>query len=119
VKGADRTCLLVSTPGKPVPPVFDAGVQRIFTSTLAALSKPDSAVQVEAHGLVPPRSGLAAATCFTVAGAGVDEGEYCLTKAGLIRSATFPTGTLDLVAVGAAPRAADFTPPVRPTSVPG
>lgn len=118
VEGSARTCLLVGPLDKPVPKVFDPGLQRIVTSNLATLADGAAGLTVTRTATLPEDGELPAAECFEVAGAGVDAGEYCLTATGLPRRVTYPTGTLDLIAVGDIPNPQVFTPPVTPTPVP-
>ena len=70
-------------------------------------------------GVLPATGSLESATCYRVSGSGVaDPGEYCLTDAGILRRAQFPSGTLELTAVSGAPAASAFTPPAKPTPLP-
>jgi hypothetical protein len=118
VEDSARTCLLVGPLDKPVPKVFDPGLQRIVTSNLAALAGGGTGLTVTRTTALPEDGTLPSAECFDVSGAGVDAGEYCLTATGLPRRVTYPTGTLDLTAVGSPPNPQVFTPPVTPTPVP-
>ncbi len=117
VQGRRRTCLLVGDLGKPPPRLFDPGLQRLFTTDLAALAR-GTGLSVTASGTIPEDGALRAASCFRVAGSGVDPGEYCLTDTGVLRRAHFPSGTLELVELAGPPERSAFTPPVKPTPLP-
>lgn len=118
VEGNDRTCLLVGPVGKPVPKVFDPGLQRIFTADLVGLASPAGKLAVEPHGQLAPVEKLPGATCFAVSGGQVDAGEYCLTDTGVPRRVIYPTGRLTMTQLDGAPNPQVFTPPVPPTPVP-
>jgi hypothetical protein len=113
-----RACLLVAKPGKALPRLFDPGLQRVFTTTLASLAAGAGRLTVTANGLLPASGALPAAQCFTVSGTGVDPGEYCLTDTGLVRRAQFPSGTITMKLATATPPPAVFVPPVRATPLP-
>jgi hypothetical protein len=116
--GSKHTCLLVAKPGQEPPKVFDPGVQRLVTSDLAAFAAAATDLQVAAADALPAQGELPPAQCFTVAGKGVDNGEYCLTAEGLLRRAKFPSGTLTLTTVGAEPTSKDFDAPLTPKPLP-
>jgi hypothetical protein len=70
-------------------------------------------------GILPVSGSIGSATCYRVAGAGLaDPGEYCLTDAGILRRAQFPSGALELTALSGPPAASAFNPPVKPTPLP-
>jgi hypothetical protein len=117
VQASRRTCLLVGDAAKPPPKLFDPGLQRLFTTDLSALAG-GQGITVTAAGVLPAAGSIATATCFRVAGTGVDPGEYCLTDSGILRRAQFPSGTLELTALAGAPAASAFTPPATPTPLP-
>jgi hypothetical protein len=117
VQPSRRTCLLVGASAKPPPKLFDPGLQRLFTTDLSALAS-GQAVTVTPAGILPAVGSIGSATCFRVTGTGVDPGEYCLTDAGILRRAQFPSGTLEMTALSGAPAASAFTPPVKPTPLP-
>ena len=117
VQGSQRTCLLLGPVGQPPPQLFDPGLQRLFTTDLAALVRGDGLTVIPA-GTLPAAGAIASATCFTVAGTGVDPGEYCLTDTGILRKAQFPSGTLELTKLSGPPDANVFTPPATPTPLP-
>jgi hypothetical protein len=114
---ARRTCLLLGGPGTTPPKAFDPGLQRLITTDLAALADAQNLTVVPA-GTVPAIPGVPAATCYQVSGEGVDPGEYCLTADGVLRQAQFPSGTLKMTKLSAAPGRAAFVPPASPTPVP-
>lgn len=117
VQGKRRTCLRVGEVGQPPPELFDPGLQRLFTSDLAALVRGDD-LTVTPSGTLPEEGALPTATCFRASGEGVDPGEYCLTETGILRRAQFPSGTLELTELRGAPAATAFRPPVEPTPLP-
>jgi hypothetical protein len=117
VQAGRRTCLLVGDSSKPPPKLFDPGLQRLFTTDLGALAS-GQGITVTPAGVLPAAGSIGTATCFRVAGTGVDPGEYCLTDAGILRRAQFPSGTLELTALAGAPAASAFTPPATPTPLP-
>jgi hypothetical protein len=117
VQGRARTCLRVGDVGKAPPKLFDPGLQRLFTTDLTALARGDGLTVTPAGGL-PADGPIAPATCFRVAGEGVDPGEYCLTDTGILRRAQFPSGVLELVDLSGAPGRSAFDPPVKPTPLP-
>lgn len=115
---ATTTCLKVAGPGQPVPELFDPGLQRVFTDDLTGLADGRGG-PVAAAAPVAATGSLPAADCYAVAGdSGVDAGTYCLSADGVVRRATFASGTLDLAALGAAPAATVFTPPASPQPLP-
>ena len=117
VQRSRRTCLRVGDVGKPPPRLFDPGLQRLFTTNLAALAR-GAGLTVTASGMLPEDGPRAGASCFRVAGTGVDPGEYCLTDTGILRRAQFPSGTLELVGLAGPPERSAFTPPAKPTPLP-
>jgi hypothetical protein len=117
VQASRRTCLLVGDSAKPPPKLFDPGLQRLFTTDLTALAS-GQGLTVTPAGILSASGAIASATCYRVAGTGVDPGEYCLTDAGILRRAQFPSGTLELTALAGAPAASAFRPPTKPTPLP-
>jgi hypothetical protein len=118
VQASRRTCFLVGAAAKPPPELFDPGLQRLFTTDLVALSRGEG-ITVTPAGILPAAGSIGSATCYRVSGAGVaDPGEYCLTDAGVLRRAQFPSGRLELTALSVAPAASAFAPPVKPTPLP-
>jgi hypothetical protein len=117
VQASRRTCLLVGDAAKPPPKLFDPGLQRLFTTDLSAIAD-GQAITVTPAGVLPEAGSIGSATCYRVTGTGVDPGEYCLTDAGILRRAQFPSGTLELTALAGPPAASAFTPPAKPTPLP-
>ena len=117
VQGRTRTCLRVGEVGKPPPKLFDPGLQRLFTTDLTALAA-GTGLTVTPAGVLPADGPIASATCFRVAGTGVDPGEYCLTETGILRRAQFPSGVLELVELSGPPDRSAFDPPAKPTPLP-
>lgn len=117
VQGSRRTCLLVGDSAKPPPKLFDPGLQRLFTTDLSALAG-GQGITVTGAGVLPAAGPIGSATCYRVTGTGVDPGEYCLTDAGIVRRAQFPSGTLELTSLSGPPAASAFTPPAKPTPLP-
>ena len=117
VQPSRRTCLLVGDAAKSPPKLFDPGLQRLFTTDLVALARGDG-ITVTPAGVLVPAGSIGSATCFQVTGTGVDPGEYCLTDAGILRRAQFPSGTLELTALSGEPAASAFIPPATPTPLP-
>lgn len=113
-----RICLLVGPLNKPIPNVFDPGLQRIITTDMSTLASAPAGVTVEASGSMASEPGLPTAQCFQVSGGTLDPGGYCLTDAGVPRLVTYPTGTLALTSLSGAPGGQVFTPPASPTPVP-
>jgi hypothetical protein len=68
--------------------------------------------------VLPADGPIASATCFRVAGTGVDPGAYCLTETGILRRAQFPSGVLELVELSGPPARRAFDPPAKPTPLP-
>jgi len=117
VQASRRTCLLVGDSAKPPPKLFDPGLQRLFTTDLTALAG-GQGLTVTPAGILSATGSIESATCYRVTGTGVDPGEYCLTEAGILRRAQFPSGMLELTALAGAPAASAFTPPTKPTPLP-
>jgi hypothetical protein len=118
LSGSRRTCLLVGAPGAVPPKLFDPGIQRLVTTDLLALAGGTKDLNVTAGESLPATGALPAATCYRVSGNGVDPGTYCLSEEGVVRKAEFPSGTLELTELAAAPGSSAFVPPVSPTPVP-
>jgi hypothetical protein len=118
VEGNQRTCLLVGPLDKPVPKVFDPGLQRVVTTDLKALASGGSGLTVERDGVLAEVDSLPAAECFQVSGLGVDAGEYCFTATGVPRKVSYPTGTLSMTTASGAPNPEVLTPPVSATPLP-
>ena len=115
------TCFTVAGPGQPVPATFDAGLQHVFSDYLTLLASETSNYTVTAS---TPKPGDFA--CFDVALAAspapakvVASGTYCFTETGAVSRVVYPSGNAaTLQRMGAAPRGADFNPPVKPQPLP-
>ena len=112
-----RTCLLVAAAGQQPPELFDPRLQRLFTTNLSALAAGAGAT-VTAAGSLPATGPMEAASCFQAAGGAAEPGKYCLTAAGILRAAEFPSGVLELTELSGPPAADVFTPPATPTPLP-
>lgn len=123
IGGRPTTCFQVAAKGQPVPELFDAGVQRVFTSYLTTLAGGTVGYVVAEVPPPMPRPGMPAGRCFTVRAATgtrptVANGTYCLTEAGMPTSVTFPSGAMTLVRTSAPPEARYLQPPSSPTPLP-
>ena len=124
IGGGERVCFRVADPGKALPPEFDPGLQRVFTTYLA-----DLAANAEQYDVSPAAatdgSGVPSGQCFAVK-AGSESatqdkaitGSYCLSDQGVVTKVSFPSGTLTLQKTGAAPTSEQLHPPVSPTPLP-
>lgn len=142
---ASKVCFKVAAPGAPLPPEFDPGLQRVFTTYLADLAANASDYGVRRSGATPTAAGVPAGTCFAVtagpattpsaapsAGGSaspsptaspgdsgqVTSGTYCLTADGIVTKVRYEGGSLDLTQLGPAPAVAKLQPPVSPTPLP-
>jgi hypothetical protein len=113
------TCLVVAGPGKPVPSVFDAGLQHVFSDYLVTLSRHGSE-----YAVTTAVAGTGDGQCFVVRVTGspapgaVAAGTYCFAADGLPTRVSYPSGDLVLTKRGPAPKGSDFTPPVTPKPLP-
>ncbi|MDX6275469.1 MAG: hypothetical protein QOJ92_2679 [Frankiales bacterium] len=112
------TCLLVALGNKPVPPLFDAGLQHVFSDYLVVLSKPSTAVRVSAAVAESPQDGACFRVAPTKAPLVVATGTYCIAPDGVVTRVIYPSGQVVLSSRGPAPRAANFVPPVKPIRLP-
>jgi hypothetical protein len=120
VRPAPLTCLRVAGPGKPVPAVFDAGLQHVFSDYLVTLSTPS-----DVYAVATAPAGPGDGQCFTVSVTAtppptnaVAAGTYCFGPSGLPTRVVYPSGRLVLSARGPAPRGSDFVPPATPRPLP-
>ena len=122
--GGERVCFRVADPGKTLPPEFDPGLQRVFTTYLT-----DLAANAGQYDVSPAPAtdggGVPSGQCFAVKtgseSATQDRaitGTYCLSDQGVVTKVSFPSGTLTLQEAGAAPTSAQLHPPVSPTPLP-
>lgn len=133
-KAGRAACVLVARPGEPVPPLFDPGVQRLFTEAVA-----DLAANPERYDVTAAASGRPApappATCFDVRRigstaspsavaadqtdpTGFETGQYCFGADGVLTRLAVSTGTLTQRSRGPAPSADAFDPPATPVALP-
>lgn len=134
-KGKPATCVQAAKKGEPVPDLFDAGAQRLFTSGLEALAANPQGYDVRALPDAPAANGQPVGTCFhverladlqtvspgtvTPEGEGFESGDYCFDQAtGVLTSAKVTSGTLTLTKLGSTPTAKDFQPPAKPVPLP-
>lgn len=121
----EKTCFLIAGAGEPIPKLFDAGLQQVFTGYLQRLAQHASDYSVTDAGTTPAHDRLPGARCFDVAATSttpkpaVADGRYCLASTGIVSSVTYPTGTLRLTAVTAPPTARILAPYANPTPLPG
>lgn len=123
-------CLKVATHGKPLPPIFDPGVQRVVTDDLAVLAARPDAFTVMTRPGIDATAGTPAASCFAVSPlpqppapadpriALVDTGVWCLSADGLAVRLAFASGTLTLRKVAPAPAFSVFAAPAPPQPLP-
>ncbi len=129
--GQTTVCFAVAGAGKPVPPTFDAGIQRVFTRDLPALAAGAGAFQVTAVKPSATVAKIAAGTsCYQVERLPgsppltnalaqlVDQGTYCLAPDGVPTQLQFASGTLTLTRRGAAPAAAALKLPAPAQALP-
>jgi hypothetical protein len=116
------TCLLVALRNNPIPALFDAGLQHVFSDYLVALSHPSSTYDIVSVPVQSPKDGA----CFKVTvvatpapSSAVAPGTYCLAADGLVTRVVYPSGQLVLATHGPGPAYSKFTPPVRATRLPG
>lgn len=122
--GKDRTCFAVAGPGKPVPPLFDAGLQRVFSTYLVQLAAHAGGYDVSYAGTTPARNGVPEGTCFAVKATTssptplVSDGTYCLADTGMLTELRYPSGTLTLVDLSGPPSSTAIRPYSSPTPIP-
>ena len=117
-------CFQAAAPGQPVPDLFDAGVQHVFTDHLARLAS--SVAEYEVDDSVPDVQPPPAPTaqCFSVtplAGATepvVPSGDYCLAMSGLPTLITYGSASLTLEQVLPAPADSVLSAPASPQPLP-
>jgi hypothetical protein len=124
VEGRDKACFLVAKRSERPPRLFDPGVQRIFLSAVPAIGEPRAGVRVRRAGVWKAPKPYGSAPCFQVTGRLPDPGVYCFLAegrwTGALARAEFGSGSLSLRSIdGRFNGDATFTPPVRPTPLPG
>jgi hypothetical protein len=123
-RGKARTCFFVAKPGQPVPPLFDAGLQRVFSTYLLQLGTNADKYDVTSSGTTEASGSLPAGTCFEVKARPdspapkVADGTYCLADSGLLTKVTYPSGTLSLVSLTGPPTTSVIQPYSSPTPIP-
>jgi hypothetical protein len=121
----EKTCFLIAGAGKPIPKLFDAGLQQVFTGYLQRLAQHAGDYSVTDAGTTAATTRLPAARCFDVTATSttpkptVANGRYCLAATGIVTSVTYPTGTLRLTAITAPPTPRILAPYANPTPLPG
>lgn len=120
--GAAPLCVTLARAGQPLQPslALQLQLQLLFTSAPAELAKGTGfevkpAASASAEGSAPPASCYAIASVPT--GSDVAPGTYCFSD-GLLVSAQFRTGSLQLESLTAPPSAADFSLPASPVPLP-
>ncbi len=123
--GGQKTCFLIAGAGKPIPRLFDAGLQQVFTGYLQRLAQHAADYSVTDAGTTAATSRLPAARCFDVSATtttpkpAVADGRYCLASTGIVTSVTYPTGTVRLTAITAPPTSRILAPYASATPLPG
>jgi hypothetical protein len=124
--GKTPTCFTVAGAGKPIPPAFDAGVQKVFNAYLLGFAEHARTYDVSAVDALPATGALPEGRCFAVLPTSdspapqVAAGTYCFSTDGIPVHAVFPSGTLDLRTLAVETPAANFlVPPAKPTPLPG
>jgi hypothetical protein len=113
VAKAATTCLQVAAAGKEPPTSLNPGLRAVFTTTLDKLGQGFGTVEI----LGNPTNTSADVLCGRVTGNDVTNGLYCLLPTGVIDTANFSSGSLDLTGQQGAPTDASFTPPASPRPV--
>ena len=118
------TCFSVAGAAQPVPALFDAGVQHVFTDYLGALAKDIGSYEVQATEASPAPPPTPPSTCFSVtpsasaSSTAVPAGTYCLTEDGVPTVVTYGKANIVLTALNAPPTDARLTPPASPQPLP-
>jgi hypothetical protein len=128
--GIPTICYDVAAAGAPIPPAFDAGVQRVFQRDLPTFARTTDGLLIRLAGADATLTGSPGAQCYTVergtgaqpslqtAIAQIDNGTYCLTPGGLLTGFVSSSGHLVLSSHGAAPTAAELKVPATPQKLP-
>jgi hypothetical protein len=124
--GKKPTCFTVAAAGKPIPPTFDAGVQKVFNAYLAQLATASTSYEVTPVDAQPATGALPEGLCYSVlpgksspAQNQVAAGTYCFSADGIPVHVAFPSGTIDLQALAVETPTPNFlVPPVIPTPLP-
>ena len=124
VSAGQRTCLAVAGPHRPLPALFDAGLQKVFTSYVLAFAEHPAQYQVRANGGTAARGTLPAGTCFYVRplhskpAPVATTGRYCLSTGGVVTLVAFESGRLVLASLSGPPRGSVFNPLASPVPLP-
>lgn len=108
----------------PLPTYLDPGLERVFTTYLAALSTANAGgYRVRVVGHTSPTSMRPAGTCFAISGGpggatAVAAGRYCLAPDGVPTLVSYPAGQLQLLSLSGPPSPAVLVPPASPTPLP-
>jgi hypothetical protein len=119
---ATPLCVTLAGPGQPLPATLavQLQLQLLFTSGPAQLAK-GTGFEVRPAASQSPRPGVPGSSCYAIVAAppdaGVSPGTYCFAD-GLLVTAQFRTGSLQLKSLGSAPTANDFALPASPVPLP-
>lgn len=122
VTAAKTSCFSVTT--HPLPSYLDPGLERVFSSYLAALAAPKAGgYEVRLVGRTAASSVRPAGTCFQVSGGpggatAVASGRYCLASDGVPTLVSYSAGQLQMLSLSGPPAASVLTPPAKPTPLP-
>lgn len=123
VEGRDTACFLVAERSERPPRLFDPGVQRIFLAAVPTIGEPGAGVRIRRAGVWKAPRPYGSAQCFQVSGRLADPGVYCFLTdgrwTGALARAEFASGSLSLRSIDGRLSDATFSPPVRPTPLPG
>lgn len=120
--GAAPLCVTLAAAGQDLQPALALQLQLelLFTSGPAELAK-GTGFAVQPAASQSAQGSAPAAACYSIvsvpAGSEVAPGTYCFSD-GLVVSAQFRTGSLQLRSLGAAPATADFSLPASPVPLP-
>lgn len=117
-------CFQAAGAGQPLPDLFDAGAQHVFTDYLQALATATAQYQVDSTVPTMPPPSTPPSSCYTVTaltGATppvVPAGTYCLAENGMPTLVTYGSASLVLQQVLPAPAAGVLAPPATPQPLP-
>jgi outer membrane lipoprotein-sorting protein len=120
--GTAPLCVTLAGPGQDLQPslALQLQLQLLFTSGPAELAK-GTGFEVKPAGSKSAQVSAPAAACYAIVSvpknSDVAPGTYCFSD-GLLVSAQFRTGSLQLKSLGAQPVASDFTLPASPVPLP-
>lgn len=122
VKTSAQWCVALPGPGDPAAPLWAAPREfaLLFTAAPAKLAT-GSGYEVRSAPALPARGDAPASSCYSLVStpddAGLQPGTYCYAD-GMLVSADFRTGSLELTEVGTPPVSGDFTLPASPVPLP-